>query len=111
MLESPAFQDFKKLYCGVGIPMGIPLFTIPCTSTLQAVERNTVQCTPCTSEVNTGIPGTQLVQRRHFFHKLTVSVGHRHSGNRVSQVPMVTDYSGIAYVSMSNYVFTFSNNV
>jgi hypothetical protein len=32
----------------------------------------------------------------HFYHLSTVFVRHRHSGIRVSPVPTVTDWSGIA---------------
>ncbi len=51
----------------------------PYTSTLQVAERDK----PCTSEVNARMPGKPLVRHGHFFRKLTVSVRHRHSGNRV----------------------------
>ncbi len=89
----------------------------PCTSILLAVESGT----PCTSillAVDRGTPCTSIygcwwcyscyvmlkihskcrnarknsIRHRHFYRYVTASVRHRHSGIRVSPVPLVTDY-------------------
>ena len=40
---------------------------------------------------NAGLLRKWIVRHQHFYGKLTVSVQHRHSGIRVSVVPLVTD--------------------
>jgi hypothetical protein len=45
---------------------------------------------------NARMPGKRLIRHQHLYGKSTVSVPHRHSGIRVSPVPLVTDKSGIA---------------
>jgi hypothetical protein len=43
------------------------------------------------SYVNAGMPEKKLVRHRHFYRQSTSSVRHRHSGIKVSPVPLVTD--------------------
>jgi hypothetical protein len=43
---------------------------------------------------NAGMLGKRIIRHRHLYDKSTVSVRHRHSGIRVSPVPLVTDKSG-----------------